>query len=256
MVRRVLAIGATSAFCVAVVLASQDPEADRIDAARDAAGKWVATQKLIYQERKDWQQSKELLLARIELLQKEIGEQEARLAETRRTAAEAEGRKREGVAGRDALVHEAKRLATLLEGYENGVRGLHAILPPPVQEKIAPLYQRIPQDPASTRVSVAERFQNVLGILNEINKANGEVTLATEIRTLADGKPSEVKTIYLGLAQAYYLSSRGEAGVGRPGPSGWDFTPDNRLAGEILHAVEIMEGKAPPEFVGLPVKIQ
>ena len=256
MVMRALAIGAASAFCVAVALASQNPDADSIDAARDAAGKWVATQKLIYQERKDWQQAKELLLARIELLQKEIGEQEARLAETRRTAAEAEARKNESVAGRDALVHEASRLAALLEGYENGVRGLHTILPPPVQEKMAPLYQRMPQDAASTKVSVAERFQNVLGILNEINKANGEVTLATEIRTLADGKPSEVKTIYLGLAQAYYLSSRGEAGVGRPGPSGWVFTPDNRLAGEILHAVEIMQGKAPPKFVGLPVKIQ
>jgi hypothetical protein len=253
---RALAGGIAAVLGATAAAASETDAAAGIHAAREAAGKWVQTQKLIYQERKDWQQEKELILARIELLEKEIAETEARLDETRRTASEGRSRKAEALAGRDALVRDAEQLADLLAGYEQDVRRLHPLLPPPIQEKIAALYQRMPEDPSTTKVSVAERFQNVLGIMNEIGKANGEVTLATEIRTLSDGKPSEVKTIYLGLAQAYYMSGRGEAGVGRPGADGWVFTPDDRLGADILHAVEIMEGKAPPKFVGLPVKIQ
>ncbi len=91
--------------------------------------------------------------------------------------------------------------------------------------------------------------------MNEVNKANGEITLATEVRTLSDGKPSEVKTVYLGLGQAYYLSAKGEAGVGRPSSEGWVWTPDNELASKILQVVEMLEGKAQPKFVPLPVKI-
>ena len=43
------------------------------------------------------------------------------------------------------------------------------------------LVQRLPQNSADTKIGLPERFQNVIGILNEIGKANGEVTVATEI---------------------------------------------------------------------------
>jgi hypothetical protein len=48
---------------------------------------------------------------------------------------------------------------------------------------LQPLFNRIPVDPANTRVSVAERFQNVLGILNEVNKVNSEMSINFEART-------------------------------------------------------------------------
>ena len=226
-----------------------------VDAARETVGKWIATQRLVYQERKDWQQQKEILSSRIELIRKEIGEIEAKLAQSRRVAGEAAAKQAEAASAKQGLVSESVYLVRVLSEFEAAVRGIHQLLPPPVQEKIQPLFQRIPQDPSVTKVSVAERFQNVLGILNEVNKANGDITLATEVRTLSDGKPSEVKTVYLGLGQAYYLSVKGEAGVGRPTPEGWVWTPRNELASRILEVVEQLEGKAQPKFVPLPVKI-
>ena len=54
----------------------------------------------------------------------------------------------------------------------------------------------------------------MFGILNELNNANNDVTIHYEVHNLADGKPSEVKAIYVGLAQAYYVTARGEAGIG------------------------------------------
>ena len=99
------------------------------------------------------------------------------------------------------------------------------------------------------------RSQNILGILNELNKANSEITVSYEVRKMADGTTSEVQVIYLGLAQAYYLSPRGEAGVGRPGDDGWQWTPAPQAADAILRALEIVQGKQSPEFVPLPLTI-
>ncbi len=226
------------------------------DAASQAAiGKWIATQRLIYQERKDWQQQKELLESRVELIRKEIFDLSAKLNETRVTAAEVESKKASQAQAMRSLEDDSAELTRVLDEVEPTVRALHGFLPPTVQEKVAPLFQRLPEDSHATRASVGERFQTVLGILNEINKANGEITVSTEVRTLSDGKPSEVKTLYLGLGQAYYLSVKGEAGIGHPTPNGWVWTPADDLAPKILQAVEILEGTAQPQFISLPVKI-
>ena len=95
----------------------------------------------------------------------------------------------------------------------------------------------------------------MIGILNEVGKANGEVTVATEIRTLSDGKPTEVKTLYVGMGQAYYVSAKGDAGVGRPSANGWAWESDNALAARITDAMQILQNKATAKFVPLPVKI-
>jgi hypothetical protein len=227
-----------------------------LDAARAGVGKWVGTQQILVKERRDWQQSRELLTARIEAVKKEIAQIEERLAETRRTVAEAAGRRAEAHAESEALRRTGTGLVEAVTQFETHLRRLHGALPAPVQEKLAPLYQRMPADGAPTRASAAERFQNVLGVLNEINRMNGEITLASEIRTLADGRPSEVRTVYLGLAQAYYLSAGGEAGVGRPGSDGWVWEADPDLAPRIAEVVEILQNKRSPKFVSLPVRIQ
>jgi hypothetical protein len=76
------------------------------------------------------------------------------------------------------------------------------------------------------------------------------------VHHLAGGKPAEVQAIYVGLAQAYYVSAGGEAGIGRPGPEGWTWEPSRAVAREVLTALEILQGKQTPAFVPLPVKLQ
>jgi hypothetical protein len=111
-------------------------------------------------------------------------------------------------------------------------------------------------DPSHARASVAERFQNVLGILNELNKANTEINVNYEVRALADGKPSEVRVLYVGLAQAYYVSAGGEAGVGSPTENGWDWKASPAIANDVLIALDILQGKHTPAFVPLPIQIR
>ena len=170
--------------------------------------------------------------------------------------AESDKKRNELLAENDQLKAAGAQLTEAVTAMEAEVRRLFKRLPEPIQTKLQPLYQRIPEDPTKTRVSAAERFQNVLGILNELNKANNEITVSYEVHNLADGKPSEVKAIYVGLAQAYYVSARGEAGIGRPTADGWKWEPSQAVARDVLTALEILQGKHTPAFVPLPVKLQ
>jgi Protein of unknown function (DUF3450) len=236
--------------------ASSRPAAQELKDARASMAKWLETQQLISKERKIWQQEKEILLGRIEIVKQEVGTLEERIKQTETGVAEAEKKKQALVADNDLLKATTEKLTAKVTGMEAEVRKLFKRMPDPIQARIQPLYQRIPEDAAQTKVSVAERFQNVIGILNEINKANNEILVNFEVHTLADGKPSEVKAIYVGLAQAYYVSAQGEAGIGRPTDDGWKWEPSKAVAADVLMALDILQGKHSPAFVPLPVKIQ
>jgi hypothetical protein len=103
---------------------------------------------------------------------------------------------------------------------------------------------------------VAVRFQNLVGIVNEVNKFAREITMTSEIRTLADGSSAEVTVVYLGIAQAYYAGSGGKiAGFGSAGPEGWTWTVANDMAPQVSKLVAILKNESPAEFVPLPLKV-
>ena len=230
--------------------------ATTLEETRITMGKWIEAQQIISREANDWQQGKEILVARVALVQKEIAALEEKIAQAQTRLADGDQKRSVLDVENDQLKAVGLQLGTAVGGMEAEVRRLFWSLPEPVKTKLQPLHQRIPEDPATTRISAAERFQNVLGILNEINKANNELTVNYEVRNLADGRSVEVRSLYVGLAQAYYVSSSGEAGIGRPGPEGWQWDPSKSVAGETLRALEIIEGKQTPAFVPLPVKLQ
>ncbi len=227
-----------------------------LEETRLTLAKWIETQQIIAKERNDWQQGKEILQGRIDLVGKEVGVLRERIRQSEEAVAQSDRKRDELVAQDTELKALGEQLANAATVMEEQVRALLKQLPDPVKGRIAPLVERIPADPAATRVTPAERFQNVLGILNEVNKANSEISVAYEIRTLADGSSSEVQVIYLGLAQAYFLSPKGEAGIGRPTEDGWKWEPAPGAANQILLALEVIEGKHVPTFVPLPIKIR
>ena len=234
-------------------------DADKISApptleeTRLTMDKWLETQQIISRERKDWQQGKEILLGRLELVKKEIATLDEKNKQAESSVTEANKKRSELLSENDQLTAAGAQLTGAVAGMEGEIRQMFKQLPEPIQTKLQPLYQRIPEDPSKTRVAAAERFQNVLGILNELNKTNNEITVSYEVHNLADGRPSEVKAIYVGLAQAYYVSVRGEAGIGRPTADGWKWEPSKSVARDVLMALEILAGKQSPAFVPLPV---
>lgn len=249
-----LSFGGMSADQSGAAGASSAPPS--LEETRLTMGKWIETQQIISKERNEWQQGKEILLGRLDLIKKEIATLEEKIQQARASVAESDKKRNDLMAENDLLKAAGAQLTDAVTVMEAEIRRLFKTLPEPVQTKLQPLYQRIPEDPAKTRVSTAERFQNVLGILNELNSANNEITVSYEVRNLANGKPSEVKAIYVGLAQAYYVSASGEAGIGRPGAEGWTWESSKAIGPDVLMALEILQGKQTPAFVPLPVKLQ
>ncbi|MBK8178336.1 MAG: DUF3450 family protein [Planctomycetes bacterium] len=227
-----------------------------LEETRMALAKWIETQQIISREELEWQQGREILVGRLELVKQEIALLEAKLGEATSALAKGEEKRAALAATDQELAGQQARLALAATGLEDRVKFLLGSLPGPLREKLAPLAGRMPEKPAETKVSAAERFQNVIGILNEIDKANSEISVAYEVRTLSNGKRSEVQALYVGLGQAYYVSASGEAGIGRPASDGWAWEQADALGDDVRRALEIFQGKHTPAFVPLPARIQ
>jgi hypothetical protein len=119
------------------------------------------------------------------------------------------------------------------------------------------LIKRIPSDPATTKASGLERLQNVVGIVNEVDKFNAAVTVVSEVQKNPSDAEVQVETMYVGLAQAYFVDKAGDyAGVGLPSGQGWQWMPKNELAGKIQKSIAMYKNAAPADFVSLPVQIK
>jgi hypothetical protein len=254
--RRCLAAAAILAIPAALCihgLRAEPPQPDSagsLDETRLALSKWIQTQQLITKERKEWQQGKEILLGRVDLVQKEISDLEDQIKKAQETVDDAQKNRSDLQKQSDDLKSVEAQLTEAVVDLEAQVRGLNKQLPGPVQERVQPLVNRMPQDSTKAAVSVAERYQNVLGILNEINKANGEINIVYEVHG-----GSQVPTIYIGLARAYYANGK-DAGTSRITPNGWEWESSNNIATDVLKTLEIIQGRQTATFVPLPMKIQ
>jgi len=229
-----------------------------IEATRETLTKWVETKQLISKEKSDWASGKDILEDRVRLAEAETATVRDKLKEISAAVAEAQKKRDELAAQTDKLKATAEKSKAMVIAAEKKLRPLIPQLPEPLREKLKPIIARFPEDSEKSTASMAERLQNVLGILDQASAFNSTVASVKELRTFPDGTRAEVTTVYLGLSQAYYTNREGTlAGIGHPGPDGWVWKPDNANGKKILLAVHILEGKEKgATFIDLPVKIQ
>jgi hypothetical protein len=244
-----------SLFGSLLALPAAAEEGNRVSALRGMLDKWVDVQKAISKEKSDAGNAKQLLTQRTELLTREVEDLRKKKVESEAGITEADAKKAELVTKKESIAQSLAGLEKELPAFEAEMRVLQPLLPDPVKEKLAPLFGRIPEPDKAAKVSLAERFQNIVGILNEVNKANLEINLVSEIRPL-DGKPTEVKTLYVGLGQAYFVNATGKlAGVGRPGSTGWVWEQQDGLAKDIRGAIGMLQSKSAAKFISVPVRV-
>jgi hypothetical protein len=100
-------------------------------------------------------------------------------------------------------------------------------------------------------------LQNVLGILNDLNKANNELD-RLQLRGAKSRRRQTVRGSrpLCGVGAGFLPERAGRGRTGRPGPDGWVWEPNLKIAPDVLKTLEISQGKHKPAFVPLPVKIQ
>ncbi|HYC78220.1 MAG TPA: DUF3450 family protein [Planctomycetota bacterium] len=259
--------GASAALGACLLLlqgaaAAQSDVADKLDVARPALEKWVETRRLLSKEERDWTLGRDMLTDTISVRRREIEALKAKIAEAEKSLAEADARRAELDARNAALKATAAAVELRVQAQETRLSALLKRLPETLKERVKPLTQRLP-DPTKAAAdsrpapSLSERFRNVVGVVNEVNKFHRELTLSSEVRTIPGAPPAETATLYAGLARAWYAAPNGTtAGFGVPGSEGWIWTPAPEAADAIRRVVAILKNEQPAAFVRLPARIE
>ncbi len=225
-------------------------------AAQGTFEKWVEVRDSIARDQREWTVEKEFLTEEIRLLKEELAalrEKADRLeVETSQASKDLE---------RISLANETLRTAsgeveTEVARFEGALRRLDVRFPGVLRETIEPLMNRMPREGASIKASLSERMQAVVGVLGLVDKFNGTLTVVPELRKKPDGREVQVRTLYLGLAQAWFVSlDETFAGQGIPGAQGWEWTNADEIAPAVKQAIDIQQNAGIARYVRLPVKV-
>jgi len=228
--------------------------ADETRQTQDILAQWVETRKQTFETKAKWAEEKRILGDMIQLLEREKEQYSARIEELESDADAIESERASLVESRERLRAFDKTLAARIPKYESQVRALLQRLPAPLLNDLDKLARRLPAPDEDSRRPNSQRLLTLVGILNQVEKFDNEVSLVSEIRT-REGGSVEVKTVYFGLAGAFYVGGNGRtAGLGLPGPDGWEWREDPSLAEAATELVAVYEGAREAAFVPLPVQ--
>ncbi len=237
-----------------------DERSENIENTRTVLEKWVETQKIISKEKKDFAISREMLNERIELVGREIESLQEKISQAKESIAEADKKRAEMLGENEKLKQASESLSGDLASLENRTKMLLANLPDPITQRIKPLSQRLPESPEEAKdakLSASQRFQNVVGILNEVDKFNREITVTSEVRELEDGSSVEVTALYVGISQGFFANADGTiAGVGTSMDDKWTWRTHKESAPQISDIISIMKNEKAASFVQVPVEIK
>lgn len=242
---------------LALPVAAQTSE-EQVEETRTLISKWVETRQLIAKSQADWNAERELIKSRIELFQEELKGLEEQINESLEASSAAEQQRAELRREEEDLNISMEVVDSVVADYEARLRGISDYFPRPLKDKVTPLLNRIPKPGTRTSLSSGERMAFVMGVLNEVDNFNSNIHMQTEIRDLGNGNQGEVRTIYLGLAAAYYVDRTGTIGaVGRPAVPEWEWTAvSTENAEAIARAIDVYTNVIKPAvFVPLPVEV-
>ena len=237
------------------VLFTQICFSNEIDITKELISKWVETKKLISLESEEWKIEQEVLKDRIDLISSERNSLREKINETESLINQSDTKRTDLGKDNESLKKASTLLSEKINILENKLLILLPTLPQHIQEKIKPLSQRIPLN-KKNELTLSERYQNVVGIVNELNKGASEISVISEVRSLLNGESAEVQTLYLGYAHAFYCTTKGDiAGIGYPSRDWWIWKPKNEIAQEIADSIAIFKNEMVAEYITLPINM-
>lgn len=246
----------TLAFAAALSFLSMANAQPTPESTRDLLDKWVQTRQLTSKEKSDWRLEQSILTDTKALLSAELTRLDISLKELEGSATAADKDRTDLTAQKEDIAEATTVVKQHIGALEAQLKTIIKTFPTPLIERTNPLIRRLPNDPTDTTLSMGERLQNIVGILNQADKFNSTLTQTSEARTTDSGKIVEVRTLYWGLATAYYVDTSGEyAGIGIPSKDGWLWPQIKDAGPKIKELFDIYEGSADIKFVELPARI-
>lgn len=223
---------------------------------RSVLDKWIEAKQIVSKEKSDWRVEEVIFTDTKAVLTNELKRLNQILEDFASSTTSADQVIEELTLRRALLLAGTDAVESTMADLEAQIKTIVQGLPAPLVEIIKPLLRRIPADPENTKSSVGERMQNIVGILSQADKFNNTLVRTSESREISPGKVVEVRTLYWGLAMAYYVDTSGEfAGIGIPGAEGWKWTPVEGVGSSIRKLLEVYEGVTEIQFVSVPARI-
>ena len=224
---------------------------------RSVVEKWVEARQLKSLLEADWQVEKEVLSQSIQVYERELDSTQTQISKIGTAQTQVVEEFEEATNEKKSLILYTDRLKEEVSRLEGKLIHLVKLLPLAVADRVSPLLDRVPEHPVETKLSISTRIQNLLGIINEVDKFNGSVFVESELRKNQSGAEVQTQVIYIGLAQAYFVDPSGAfAGSGKPGENGWQWSIKPELAEKIQNSIDIYKGSQPAAFVGLPIQLK
>jgi septal ring factor EnvC (AmiA/AmiB activator) len=224
---------------------------------RSQLREWVETRQITSKEKAAWRTEEAILNDTQNLLTNELGRVSKALEELQNTATAADEDRSKLNAEKEQLSEAAEVVMSQIGALETELKAIIPTLPTPLVNKIKPLIRRLPDNPQDTKLSLGERVQNIVGILSQADKFNTTITQTSESREIENGKTVEVRTLYWGLGQAYYVDASAQyAGIGYPTPTGWEWPRFDEAGTEIKRLLDVYEGGEAIQFVDVPARIK
>ncbi len=233
--------------------------AEEIAITQKKIDKWIETRQIISEERANWLGEKAMLETSQGILSDELTALNRAVELLSETSTMADVERENLQAEREELERSNEMLAVKVRTLEIAVQDLSARFPTPLLVKIKPLLQNIPEDVSRTKKALGQRLLTVLGVLSQAEKFNGTLTLQTNARDVSGtGVQERVTTLYWGLAFAVYVDDAGKfAGMGLPGPKGWEWSTHNESASDVRRFIATYSGETDQlDFVNIPVEIR
>ena len=226
-------------------------------ATRSLVKEWVAAEKALANEHLAWQEKRQLLEDLIQLKTEELAALNVSITAIAENATQADKARSELVQQRDELEKHRTIITHFIEGIAPSIVAFKTWVPEPLQAQLNPLFLKVTAHGMGEALSLAERMQAIVAILQALNQFDQTVTVHSSLRELKSGQQVEVETVYVGLGIAYYRSLSGElAGYGQPTHSGWSWSEQAALAPAIAAALAAAKQQVQAaEFIQLPVKI-
>ncbi|MDA3799101.1 MAG: DUF3450 family protein [Kiritimatiellae bacterium] len=199
--------------------------------------------------------------------QKAILERELSIVELERSELETElqtvSKQQENVG------NEIDMLITQKAELEKAINGLKPVLDKAEKDILelkkyipAPLYTSVKKDFESIAViknknDLISRLRTLVSLYLKIETMEHETHILREIFSIKGNQKVEMQVLYIGLGQAYAVSSDGNnALVGKPSADGWTWVNSPNIASEIQNAILIYSRERSPTIVNLPANVK
>jgi len=229
---------------------------------KDSVREWIETMREIQREETSWERDQEILRDQRGALESEIAQLEERIAKAKEEKEGADREVTEEVEQRDALIEAKEMLTGEVRTLEDALLERLPSFPKPLRDepRVAQLIEEVRKDAKlegkEAEGGLSKRLNNVLNLLKEAEEWQQTVSLRDELHQAPDGREFNMKVVYFGFGIAYAVNESGDfALVGKPGPEGWKFEPNDELAPQIGELVDVLTGDLDAKFVNLPISL-